>query len=75
MIRTARPGEEIVTLDGQRRALTPEMLMICDAEAPKCIAGIMGGEDSEVTEATKAILLESASFSAVNVRRTSAPLA
>ena len=74
VIRTARPGEEIVTLDGQRRALTPEMLMICDAEAPKCIAGIMGGEDSEVTEATKAILLESASFSAVNVRRTSRSL-
>jgi len=74
VIRTARPGEEIVTLDGERRKLTPEMLLICDARDPKCIAGIMGGEDSEVTAQTTAILLESANFSPVSVRRTSRAL-
>ena len=74
VIRTARPGEEIVTLDGERRALTPEMLVICDAHSPKCIAGIMGGEDSEVTDQTTTILLESANFSPLSVRRTSRAL-
>lgn len=74
VVRTARPGEEMVTLDGERRQLTPDMLVICDASDPKCIAGIMGGEESEVTRETTTILLESANFSAINVRRTSRAL-
>ncbi|MDI9460003.1 MAG: phenylalanine--tRNA ligase subunit beta [Bacillota bacterium] len=74
VIRTARPGEEMVTLDGERRQLTPEMLMICDAQDPKCVAGVMGGLDSEVTDETNRILLESANFSALNIRRTSRAL-
>lgn len=74
VVRAARPGEEIITLDGEKRLLSPEMLVICDAQAPKCIAGIMGGEDSEVTTRTTTILLESANFAAVNVRRTARAL-
>ncbi|HBG08455.1 MAG: phenylalanine--tRNA ligase subunit beta [Limnochordia bacterium] len=74
VIRTARQGEEIVTLDGERRTLGSDMLVICDAHTPKCVAGIMGGEDSEVTDQTETILLESANFSPVNIRRTSRAL-
>lgn len=74
VIRTAKSGETIVTLDGETRKLTPEMLVICDAHAPKCIAGVMGGLDSEVTETSTSILLESANFSALNIRRTSRAL-
>lgn len=71
VVRTAESGEHIVTLDGEKRELTPEMLVICDANDPKCIAGVMGGLDSEVTEQTQSILLESANFSALSTRRTS----
>ena len=74
VVRTAGPGETIVTLDGETRALNSSMLVICDAEDPKCIAGVMGGEDSEVTEETTTILLESANFQGVSIRRTSRSL-
>ena len=74
MVRTAKPGETIVTLDGETRVLNSSMLVICDAEDPKCIAGIMGGEDSEVTAETTTILLESANFEPVSIRRTSRSL-
>ena len=74
VIRTARPGESMVTLDGEQRELTPEMLVICDARDPKCIAGVMGGLDSEVTARSTTILLESANFSPLNIRRTSRAL-
>ena len=74
VVRTAKPGETIVTLDGETRTLNESMLVICDAEDPKCIAGVMGGQDSEVTEDTTTILLESANFEAVSVRRTSRKL-
>ncbi|NMB01859.1 MAG: phenylalanine--tRNA ligase subunit beta [Firmicutes bacterium] len=74
VVRTAQPGESIVTLDGEARELTPEMLMICDAKEPKCIAGVMGGLDSEVTSETSTILLETANFSALSTRRTSRQL-
>lgn len=74
VIRTARPGEEMETLDGVERELTSEMLLICDATAPKCIAGVMGGLHSEVTQDTKQVLLETANFSPVSVRRTSRTL-
>jgi phenylalanyl-tRNA synthetase beta chain len=74
VVRTAKPGETIVTLDGETRVLNSSMLVICDAENPKCIAGIMGGEDSEVTAETTTILLESANFEPVSIRRTSRSL-
>jgi phenylalanyl-tRNA synthetase beta chain len=73
-VRTARPGETLRTLDGQMRTLTPEMLVIADAERPVAIAGVMGGTDSEVTAKTQTIVLESAYFSPPSVRRTSKTL-
>lgn len=74
VVRTAREGEKMVSLDGVTRELTPAMLMICDAHDPKCIGGVMGGLDSEVTERTNTILLETANFAALNIRRTSRAL-
>ncbi|MEX1253557.1 MAG: phenylalanine--tRNA ligase subunit beta [Dehalococcoidia bacterium] len=71
IVRRARAGEKMTTLDGVERALTADTLMICDAEAPVAVAGVMGGLESEVTDATTNILLESATFLAPNVRRTS----
>ena len=69
VVRRARPGETLVTLDGERRALTPEMTMICDAEGPVAVAGVMGGENSEVSADTSDILLECAWFDPARVRR------
>ena len=69
--RRARPGERIVTLDGQERELAPDMLVIADAEGPIAVAGVMGGANSEVTEDTVDIILESARFDAASVRITS----
>jgi phenylalanyl-tRNA synthetase beta chain len=69
-VRAARPGEILITLDGQDRKLTPENLVIADAQGPIALAGVMGGRDTEVSAATKNILLESASFDFVSVRRT-----
>ncbi len=74
VIRTARSGEEMETLDDVRRKLSPDMLVIADGDKPQCIAGVMGGRESEVTEETKAILLETANFSPLSVRRTSRAL-
>lgn len=68
--RCARPGEKIVTLDGVERELTEQMTVIADAERPHGIAGVMGGRDSEVTNATTDIFLEAASFDPGAVRRT-----
>jgi phenylalanyl-tRNA synthetase beta chain len=70
VVRTARPGETMKTLDGKERKLTPDMLMICDAERPVAVAGVMGGENSEVAQDTTEILLESAHFDPVSIRRT-----
>jgi phenylalanyl-tRNA synthetase beta chain len=70
-IRTAQPDEIIRTLDGQTRTLTPDMLMIADAERPVAIAGVMGGADSEVAADTQTIVFESAYFTPQQVRRTS----
>jgi phenylalanyl-tRNA synthetase beta chain len=72
--RTARSGEMLLTLDGQKRDLTPEMLVIADADRPIGIGGVMGGADSEVTAATKTIVLEAAYFNPLSVRRTSRKL-
>jgi phenylalanyl-tRNA synthetase beta chain len=72
--RRARAGEELTTLDGQRRRLTPEMLVIADAREPVGLAGVMGGAASEVTAATTDILLESAHFDRLRVRLTAKAL-
>ena len=73
-VRPARRGETLTTLDGKRRDLSPEMLVIADAERAVAVAGVMGGADSEVTAGTRAIVLESAHFNALSVRRTSKAL-
>jgi phenylalanyl-tRNA synthetase beta chain len=70
VVRQAMPGEKIKTLDGVGRPVAPPMLMICDVERPVAVAGVMGGEDSEITSSTRNILLESASFDPVSVRKT-----
>lgn len=67
IVRRARNGESLVTLDGRRRALDPEMLLITDANGPVALAGVMGGADSEIGEGTTDILLESAHFDQVRV--------
>jgi phenylalanyl-tRNA synthetase beta chain len=69
VIRRARAGESLVTLDGARRALTPELTMICDGEGPIAVAGVMGGENSEVAPDTTDVLLECAYFDPARVRR------
>ncbi|HSJ09733.1 MAG TPA: phenylalanine--tRNA ligase subunit beta, partial [Longimicrobiales bacterium] len=70
VVRRARPGERITTLDGQDRALAGGMLVIADANRPVAIAGVMGGADTEVTDDTVDILLECALFEAKSVRGT-----
>src|SRR5512142_128506 len=69
-VRTAAPGETIVTLDGEKRTLTPDMLVIADAAHPVAVAGVMGGEHSEVTAETRDVLLECALFQPLSIRRT-----
>ncbi len=70
VVRTAVPGEKFTTLDGVERELHQEDLMICDSEKPLCIAGVLGGMNSGVTERTTAVFLESAYFNPVSVRKT-----
>ncbi|MEW6218208.1 MAG: phenylalanine--tRNA ligase subunit beta [Thermodesulfobacteriota bacterium] len=70
VVRTARVGEAMVTLDGARRQLDAGMLLITDPERPVALAGIMGGESSEVTASTTEVLLESAFFEPTSIRRT-----
>lgn len=69
-IRPATTGEKLKTLDGQERQLSPENLVIADTAGPIALAGVMGGLETEVTAATKTILLESAAFDFVSVRKT-----
>jgi phenylalanyl-tRNA synthetase beta chain len=69
--RRARPGERIRTLDGEARALDPEMLVIADETMAQAVAGVMGGAASEVWSGTRIIALESAYFKPASVRRTS----
>ena len=64
----------LTTLDGSQRQLDPDMLLICDAERPVAVAGVMGGLDTEITTATTTILLESACFNPVSIRRTARKL-
>ncbi len=75
IVRRAKEGESITSLDGQERTLDREFLAICDKEGPVAIGGVMGGLESEVTERTTSILLESANFDPVSIRRTSQKLA
>ncbi|HRO39552.1 MAG TPA: phenylalanine--tRNA ligase subunit beta [Flavobacteriales bacterium] len=70
IVRKAATGERLITLDGQDRALSTEDLVIADAEKAACIAGVLGGASSGVSESTTAIFLESACFDAVTIRRT-----
>jgi phenylalanyl-tRNA synthetase beta chain len=70
IVRRANDGESIVTLDGKERALTNDMLLICDAEGPIGIAGVMGGENSGIKDDTATVIFESAKFKQGNVRRT-----
>ncbi len=74
VVRTAKEGEEITTLDGKRRALSASMLVIADNERPVAVAGVMGGAETEVTEGTVNILLESAWFTPSQIRRTAKAL-
>ena len=71
LVRNALDGEKIKTLDGVTRVLNSEDIVITDGEKPVCLAGVMGGENTEVTENTKNILIESAIFDGVSIRNTS----
>ncbi|MCZ6918263.1 MAG: phenylalanine--tRNA ligase subunit beta [Gemmatimonadetes bacterium] len=68
--RRGRANEKLVTLDGQEHTLDEEMTLICDADAPAGIGGVMGGRDSEVSEATTDVVLEAANFEAKRIRQT-----
>ena len=70
-VRNASEGEEIVTLDGVTRKLTPEMLVIADGSRAVALAGVMGGKNSEITENTVTVVFESANFARESIRKTS----
>lgn len=74
VVRRAREGETLTTLDGQHRALAPDMLVIADASGPVALAGVMGGEATEVSESTVDVLLESACFDRACISKTSRAL-
>jgi len=70
IVRRAQEGETITTIDGVERKLERDMLVIADADRPVAIAGIMGGADTEISEQTQDILIESANFNSTSIRRT-----
>ncbi len=70
-VRNANEGEEIVTLDGVTRKLSPEMLVIADGSRAVALAGVMGGENSEITDNTTTVVFESANFARESIRKTS----
>ena len=70
VVKTLPKGTKFTTLDGVQRTLNDDDLMICDTEKPLCIAGVLGGQNSGVTESTSSIFLESAFFNPVSVRKT-----
>jgi phenylalanyl-tRNA synthetase beta chain len=74
IVRTAQSGEKMTTLDGVERELDEEMVLVCDRDGPTGIAGIMGGQVSEVSESTRRVLLEVATWKGVNILRTSRKL-
>ncbi len=71
VVRRAKEGEPFVTLDGKQRVLDSKTLMICDAQRPVAIAGVMGGGNTEISDTTRNVLLESAYFDPASIRRTS----
>ena len=73
-VRCAKEGETLRTLDGNERKLTPNMLCICDTDKPVAVAGVMGGENSEIVGDTAMVLFESANFNGPSVRRTATAL-
>ncbi|HEX8919813.1 MAG TPA: phenylalanine--tRNA ligase subunit beta, partial [Chloroflexota bacterium] len=74
VVRRAEPGEHLTTLDGVTRSLTPDNLVIADGRRAVGLAGVMGGENSEILDDTRTLVLESANFAPVNVRRTAQSL-
>ena len=74
LVRDAKENEEIITLDGNKRILSSADIVITDGNKPVCVAGVMGGENTEVDENTKNILIESAIFDAVSIRYTASKL-
>jgi len=68
--RAAREGEKLTTLDDVERSLSPLNVLVCDAAGPLSIAGVMGGQESEITEKTRNVLLEGAAWNFINIRRT-----
>ena len=74
IVRKAKKGEKILALDGKEYELDPSMLAICDAARPVAVAGVMGGEPTGTTESTTHLVIESATFDPVSVRRTSRAL-
>ena len=70
LVRDAKENEEVITLDGKNRVLTPNDIVITDTNNPVCIAGVMGGENTEVDDNTKNILIESAIFDGISIRNT-----
>ena len=74
VVRLAKEGESITTLDGNARAITPNMLCICDEHKPVCVAGVMGGANSEIVGDTAMVLFESANFDGTSIRRTALAL-
>lgn len=74
LVRMAKDGEEIITLDKKQRTLTSNDIVITDGEKPVCIAGVMGGENTEVESDTKNILIESAIFNPYSIRNTAGRL-
>lgn len=74
LVRDAKDNEEVVTLDGNKRVLSHDDIVITDGEKPVCIAGVMGGENTEVEDDTTDILIEAAIFDSVSIRYTAANL-
>ena len=74
IVRNAAQGEEFTTIDGQKRTLTSEMLVIADSKRAIAVAGVMGGQNTEINERTVDVLIESAYFKPQNIRRTSRKL-
>ncbi len=68
--RASEAEKTFVTLDGKERAIEDDMLLICDGKAPVAVAGVMGGENSEITQSTTNVLIESAHFDPVSIRKT-----
>jgi phenylalanyl-tRNA synthetase beta chain len=74
IVRRARPGEKMTTLDDVERTFTEDTLLICDTAGPVAVAGVMGGLETEIDENTRNILLEAANFNLISIRRTTQAL-